>query len=217
MSKLKKISHIILALFLAALAGGLVWYYINANSPSVKVVVASKNLPIGTVLGSQNVTVKTYPASVVPQDAQTSMDSVAGKTVVSGKIFSGEVIRKGHIAADTGSLKAALASIAPGREAMDLPAETSAELRGVKVGDKVNVYTEVTVDKDTTVVDCIAREAIVIDTPQSGSGESSLASVGSEGGKGAYVIAFTPAEAKLIADGIVRGKKFSVALLPARG
>ena len=217
MLKLKKISHIILALFLAILAGGLVWYYINANSPSVKVVVASKNLPIGTVLGSQNVTVKTYPASVVPQDAQTSLDSVVGKTVVSGKIFSGDVIRTGHVAADTGSLKAALVSIAPGREAIDLPAETSAGLRGIKVGDKVNVYTEVTIEKDTTVVDCVAREAIVIDTPQSGSGESSLSSVASGGSKSAYVIAFTPAEAKLVADGIVRGKKFSVSLLPARG
>jgi len=215
MSRFKKMSYILAALLLALAAGGLVWYYVRLNTPGVRVVVASERLAIGTVLGPKQVALKDYPLMAVPEEAETSLQSVLGKTVVSGTVFPGEVIRRGHITADTGSLKAALNTLAPGREAVDLPAETSTGLRGIAVGDRVNVFTEVVIGKDTTAVDCVAREAVVvrISLPASGK-DSSLAAPAS---RGAYVIAVTPEEARKVAEGTVRGKKFSISLLPAGG
>ncbi len=217
MSKIKKMSHILIALLLASAAGGMVWYYVRINTPSVKVVVAAEKLPIGSVLGPQNVTLRDYPESVVPRDAEKSLQNVTGKTVVSGTVFPGEVIRRGHIAADTGSLKAVLSFLAPGREAIDLPAETSTGMRGITAGDRVNVFTEITIGKDASAVECVAREAVVIKVPPVAAGKDNSLAASAPATKGAYVIAVTPEEAKKVAEGIVRGKKFSFSLLPARG
>lgn len=217
MSNIKKISHILIALLLSAAAGGLVWYYVKINTPSVKVLAASEKLPIGTVLGPNNVTLKDYPESVVPKDAETSLQNVTGKTVVSGTVFPGEVIRKGHISSDTGSLKAVLSSLAPGREAIDLPAETSTGMRGITAGDRVNVFTEITIGKDASAVECVAREAVVIKIPPLAAGKENSLAASAPATKGAYIIAVTPQEAKMVAEGIVRGKKFSITLLPGRG
>lgn len=217
MSRLKKISHILIAVLLASMAGGMVWYYVKINTPSEKVVVAAVKLPIGAVIAPEHVALKDYPASVLPEDAEKSLQNVVGKTVVSGTIFQGEVMRRGHTASDLGSLKAVLNSLAPGREAMDLPAETANGLRGVAVGDRVNVFSEIAVQvgKDAaTMVDCVAKEAVIVRVPPAAGKDNSLAAATV---KGAYIIAVTPEEAKKVSEGIVRGKKFSISLLPVKG
>lgn len=219
MSRIKRISHILAAMLLASAAGGIVWYYVKTNTPSVKVVVALEKIGIGTVLNSRHVGVKEYPQSVAPRDAETSLQNVLGKAVISGTVFPGEVIRKGHLAADTGSLKAVMISVAPGREAIDLPAETAAGLKGIAVGDRVNVFTELVVQqgKDpVTMVDCAAKEAVVVKIPAATAGGNVLNGA-ALAVKDSYVIAVTPEEAKKVADGIVRGKRFSLSLLPAGG
>lgn len=219
MSRLKKISHILVALLLASAAGGIVWYYVKINTPGVKVVVAAARLPIGAVIGPQHVVLKYFPESVLPKDAETTTQNVVGKTVVSGTVFEGEVIRRGHIAEDTGSLKAVLNSVAPGREAVDLPVETAPGLKGVAVGDRVNVFTEIAVQvgkEAATIVDCVAREAVILATPASTVSEKSN-SLASTMDKGAYIVAVTPEESKKVAEGKVRGKKFSFSFLPRGG
>lgn len=217
MSKLKKISHILIAIVLAALAGGIVWYYISINTPSKKVVVATAKLPVGTVISSQQVTVKDFPLTALPNEYMSTADELIGKTVVSGTIFPGDVLRKGHVSSDTGSLKAVLNSLAPGKEAIDLPAETAAGLKGVTAGDLVNVYTEITIAKDTTVVECVANQAVVLKVPASSAAkDNSLAGAGSTV-KGSYVIAVNSEEAKKVAEGNVRGKKFALTVLPPKG
>lgn len=217
MSKLKKISHILIAIIMAIIAGVIVWYYVDINTPSQKVVVTQGKYPIGTVIGPEHVALKDYPASVIPKDAEKSLQNVLGKTVVSGTIFQGEVLRQGHIASDLGSLKAVLNSVAPGREAIDLPAETANGLKGLAVGDRVNVFSEIAVQvgKDAaSTVDCVAKEAIIVRVPASSGKDNSMAAASS---KGAYIIAVTPEEAKKVSEGIVRGKKFSISLLPVKG
>lgn len=212
MSRIKRISHILLAVVLAAAAGGVVWYYVGINVPSVKVVVADRRMPIGTVIQPGQVVLKDYPIVAVPGEAVRSVQEVTGKTVVSGTIFPGDVIRQGHVASDTGSLKAVLNSIAPGKEAVDLPADTAPGLSGVATGDLVNVYTEIAVGKDVTAVECVAREAVILKAPPvTADRENSPAAVKS------YVVAVTPEEAQKVAEGNVRGKKFSVSVLPPRG
>ncbi|MFZ5651784.1 MAG: RcpC/CpaB family pilus assembly protein, partial [Bacillota bacterium] len=142
-----------------------------------------------------------------------------GKTVVSGTVFEGEVIRRGHTAEDTGSLKAVLNSVAPGREAVDLPVETAPGLKGVAVGDRVNVFTEIAVQvgkEAATIVDCVAREAVILATPANSVSDKSN-SLASTMDKGSYIIAVTPEESKKVAEGKVRGKKFSFSFLPKGG
>lgn len=219
MSRIKKYTHVLVAIMLASVAGGMVWYYVKMTVPGVRVVVAAERMAVGTVIDSRQVAVKDYPRSVAPGDALTSLQSVVGKTVISGTIFPGEVIRGGHITADTGSLKAVLTSVAPGREAVDLPAETAPGMKGIAVGDRVNVFTEVVVQQGrepVTMVDYAAREAYVIRIPPAAATGGAIAGA-SPALKGAYVIAVTPEEARKVADGIVRGKKFSLTLLPAGG
>lgn len=218
MSKLKKISHILIAIILAVISGGIAWYYININTPSEKVVVATVKLPIGTVITPEQVSLKDFPASVVPMDAEKLIQNVVGKTVVSGTIFQGEVMRKGHTVSDLGSLKAVLNFVAPGREAIDLPAETANGLRGVAVGDRVNVFSEISIQvgKDAaTIVDCVAREAVILRVPPAAAGKDN--SLAAAAAKGAYVIAVSPEEVKKVSEGIVKGKKFSISLIPAKG
>jgi hypothetical protein len=90
--------------------------------------------------------------------------------------------------------------MAPGREAVDLPAETSNGLKGVAVGDRVNVYTEYAVangQEAASVVDCAAREAVILKVPPAGGGsDDSLASAAV---KRSYIIAITPEEEKKVA------------------
>ncbi|KJS69919.1 MAG: hypothetical protein JL50_01135 [Peptococcaceae bacterium BICA1-7] len=215
MSKLKKISHILIALILAAAAGGLVWYYVKVSVPSEKVVVATGKLPIGTVIGEQNVTIREYPASAIPSEAETSLDKVVGKTIVSGTVFPGDVIRKGHMASDMGSLKTVLTSMAPGKEAIDLPADTASGLKGVAAGDLVNVYTEITVGKDTTEVECVAAGAVILKVPLGSTDKDN--SLAGQKSTGSFIIAVTPEEAQKVAAGNVTGKKFSLSLLPPKG
>jgi hypothetical protein len=163
---------------------------------------------------------KNYPLSVVPADAETSVRNVIGKTVTSGTVFDGDVIRKGHLGAGQGSLAAVLDSLAPGREAIDLPAETAAGLSGVSVGDRVNVFTEITVQfnkEAVTVVDCVAREAVIIRAPPAAAAGKDSSLAAAPAARGFYVIAATPEEVKKVAEGTVRGKKFSVSILSLKG
>lgn len=212
MSRLKKSAHILMAFVLACAAGGMVWYYVRINTPGVRVVAAVEKLPVGTVISSRHVAEKAYPLSVVPEDAQSSLQDVIGKTVVSGTVFQGDIIREGHLAADTGSLRAVLNSLAPGKEAIELPAETAAGMKGVAVGDRVNVFTEIETAGDATVVECVAREAVILSVPPAGEGSLADAAV-----QWAYVIAVTPEESQKVAEGTVRGKKFSFSLLAMGG
>lgn len=207
MFKLKKIMHILVALLLAVVAGGLVWYYVMSMTPSKSVVVATKQLNIGTIIKDSDVTIKRYPDVAIPKTAVTDKGQVIGKTVVSGVVFEGDVLRTGHVSEGKGSLQALLTTIAPGREAIDLPEETAPGLSGVSEGDVIKVYTEYQLDANTTIVDIVANEAVVLKTPSTLEKGSS---------KPAYIIAVKPNEAKLISDGIVRGKKFAVSLLPLK-
>ncbi len=162
---LKKYAHILLGLMLAATAAFLVWYVIDINTPTVPVVKAQDKLPVGTVIESRHITVENYPKTAVPPDAIQSKAEAIGKTVFEGPVLSGDVIRKQHLQAKVGSLRAKLNALAPGREAVDLPAGTATGLKGVAVGDRVDVYDEVDIIIDQQVVtktDRVAQGAVVL-------------------------------------------------------
>lgn len=207
---LKRYAHILLGLLLASFAGFLVWYVIEINTPTVPVVKAQAKLPVGTVITSQHITVEKYPQVAVPPDAIQSKAEAIGKTVFEGPVLGGDVIREQHLEANVGSLRAKLNALAPGREAIDLPPGTASGLKGISVGDKVDVYGEVELIMDQQVVtktDRVAHGAVVLRVP------------GTKDIKGpvdfeeSFVIAVMPGEAQRVASGIVRGKKFSITLL----
>jgi Flp pilus assembly protein CpaB len=207
---LRKYAHILLGLLLAATAGFLVWYIIDINTPSVPVVKAQTKLPVGTVIDSRHITVENYPKAAVPPDAVHSKAEAIGKTVFEGPVLGGDVIRKQHLEAKVGSLRAKLNALAPGREAVDLPAGTATGLKGVAVGDRVDVYGEVEVivgQQVATRIERVAHNAVVLQVP----GTKELK--GPEDIEEAFVIAVLPEEAQKVAGGIVRGKKFSITLL----
>lgn len=215
----KKFMHIFIAVILALTAGLIVWYYIQANVPTVNVVIAKTRLSVGTTIGPQHVTVIQRPKVAVPMDAITDPKDVLGKTVVMGTVLNEDVIRKQHIDAGKGGLTARLATLAPGRAASDLPVETSSGLTGLNIGDKVNIYSEVGVPSGSGaagMVVPVAQEAIILATPDE-KGKQSEGQLSTSAGKGSYIIAVLPEETQKVAEAIVRGKKFSIFLLSIGG
>jgi Flp pilus assembly protein CpaB len=219
--RLKRYMHVFTGLALAVAAFFTVQYYIDMNVPSVKVVTAETRLSVGTTIGPQHIKVTQIPKSVLPPDAITDAGEVLGKTVVLGVLLEGDVIRKEHVAAGKGGLAARLAALAPGRQACDLPPETAQGLRGLLVGDRVDIYSEVGVGDSAaktaaSAVKRVAREAVVLRVPGEAKEPSdSLSPVSMD--KGSYVVALNPGdEAREVAEAVVKGRKFSVMLLSGR-
>ncbi|SFH34293.1 Flp pilus assembly protein CpaB [Desulfotomaculum arcticum] len=211
MNLIKKYMHIILAIILAAAAGYGVLYMINLNAPTVPVTTAREKLPIGTVITNQNIKIEKYPKIAVPDDAVFDKNQVIGKTVFEGPVLQDDIIRLQHVKDNTGSLVALLNTLAPGREAVDLPSGTATGLSGVAVGDKVDIYGEVDfIDqgKAATTTTKVAQGAIILKVPGGNKDASGPVDV-----EGAYVVAIQPKEAENVNNGIVKGKKFSITLL----
>ena len=142
MKKLKKYLHIVLAVALATGGGLSAWYFINSNTPTEKVVITQGKLPSGTVIDNSNISTKLVSKSAIPPGAIAKPEEVIGKTL-NIPVLGDEILQKDHVVAGKGSLAARLATTAPGRVAVDLPQETAQGLKGLEVGDKVNVYGEV--------------------------------------------------------------------------
>jgi Flp pilus assembly protein CpaB len=204
--RIKKHIHMAVALLISCLAGFLIWYYLNLNIPSVPVLIISEKVSIGEEINSKSVQIKTYPKSAVPRGALSSLSQIAGKTVVSGTLFPGDIIRDIHLAFDNKSLRSILNQLAPGKEAIDLPAGTASGFSGISEGDHVKVFTEVVYGQDMVRVEPVVEDSIVLKTPQKEKKDINSMET--------YVIAVTPEESIKIAEGIVTGKKFSCSLLP---
>ncbi|PHJ39963.1 hypothetical protein P378_00135 [Desulforamulus profundi] len=207
MKKLKKYLHIVLAVALAAGAGLSAWYFINSNTPTQKVVITQGKLPSGTILNSSNISTKLVSKSAIPPGAITNPDEVIGKTL-NIPVLSNEILQKDHVAAGIGSLAARLASVAPGKVAVDLPQETAQGLKGLEVGDKVNVYGEIGVStgdgKAATMVEKVASNAIVLFAPTNQDMRPDKS--------GAIIIACDPSEEQKIAQVLTGGKKVTLFL-----
>jgi len=213
-AKLKGYGHILIAVILACTAGVMYFYYVKMNTPSQNVIVAATGLPVGITVTPDTLKDDLYPRSKMPADAITKREDVVGKVVTVG-VLEGNVVRNGNLTAGKGALSVRLATMAPGRVSVDLPPDTALGLSGgVVVGDHVNVHSEMAVVDPSgksvaTVTGKVAKDAIVIGVPN--------AKTSKQPGpveKGNYIIAVKPEEEDAIGDDIVRGKKFSLFLLP---
>lgn len=215
-SRFKKYAHVMMSLVLACLAGLGVYYYVNLSIPSQKVIVSAGRIPVGTTITSQMLRQEVHPKSSLPGDAISNPEEALGRTVTVG-ILENSPVREGHLVeSDQGRMSVRLKTIAPGKNAVDLPPETSPGLFGITIGDVVEIYTETGVADETgrsaaNRVEKVAENAIVLSTPYSENDSVDQFE------KGSFIVAVTPEEEEKIADGIVRGKKFTLFLLPPGG
>jgi len=208
LKKLKKYLHIVLAVALATGGGMSAWYFINSNTPTEKVVVTKGKLPSGTIINDSNISTKLVSKSALPPGAITRPEDVLGKTL-NIPVLGNEILQKDHVTAGKGSLAARLATVAPGKVAVDLPQETAQGLKGLEVGDKVNVYGEVGVPtgdgKAATKTDKIADNAVVLFAPTNQQDMRPDKS-------GSIIIACDPSEEPKIAQALESGKKIALFL-----
>lgn len=200
---MKKAIPLVAALFLALVAGLLVYVSLQATKPNVSVVVARSNLSVGHVIQASDVAVKKLPPVAVPEDALRTPERVVGKAVVSGPILAGDVVRAAHLSAES-SLAAALATFAPpGWVAVELPQNTGMGMAGIRRGDRVDIYADVP-EKGVALV---VGKAVVISTPWTTVGEKDRA--------GSYVVAVPPENGPVLAEVLAHNRR--VALVLVRG
>lgn len=206
MKLLKKYTHILLALLLAVGGGWAGYAYIQSNTPSTNIIKINSKLPPGTVITSQHIHTEMVAKSVLPPNAITKPEDAIGKTLTM-TVLGEDILRKEHVVAGKGSLVARLATVAPGKVAVDLPQEAAQGLKGLEIGDKVNAYGEIAIatadGKAATTVDKVAVNAIVLYAPL---GEEKM------GKSEAIIIACNPQEEKAIAQVLTGGKKISLFL-----
>jgi pilus assembly protein CpaB len=107
-------------------------------NPSVRVVVAAKDLNIGTPLSAENVVLTEWPKASVPKGAFHAIEEIKDRTVLS-RLWAGEPVMAVHLAAP-GSGAGMVATIAPGMRAMAVKVD---EVSGV--GGFILPYTYVDV------------------------------------------------------------------------
>lgn len=195
----KKNIPLFVSLVLAILAAVLVFIFVRSMQPTVPVVVAQKNISVGKEITPDDVAIKNYPSSAVFPSTAKSLKEVVGKTVAFGPVLQGEVVRTEHLTT-AGSLLSTLRTFAPEKKwsAVELPPDTSLGMKGLRRGDKVNVYGEVA-EGETAVVKHIA-DAVVLNVPEE---EDEIKQ---------FIIAVPEEVVSVVAGIAVRGQKAAVVL-----
>lgn len=202
MEFIKKNIFLIISIVFAATAGLLVYVFVNASAPNIPVVVAAKNLAVGTEISITDVTVKNLPQSAVPSTSFKNPGKLIGQTITVGPVVNGDIIRGEHLSTAS-SLMATLRTMAPeGWAALELPANSGLGLSGLRRGDKVNLFGEVGIASGS-IVDTLVEGAIILNTPNK------------ENETKNYVVAVPPEYAKVIAEKNVRNRPV-VIVLPER-
>lgn len=155
--------------------------------PLQPVVVASRAVAPGAVIGGNDIDVRLVPAGFKPPGAFASVAAVKGRTPVV-PLLAGEPVLPGHLAPD--GLSGVAALLPPGTRAVAVPTGTSSPplLRG----DVVDVLA--TLDGSPTLA--VATDAPVVDV-----------------GQDAATVAVTPEEAEAVAFAVATGA-VTVALTP---
>lgn len=198
MAFIKKNIFIVAALFFAIAAALLVGATVKAYSPNVPVLVAAKNIAVGTQLTESDVMIKYYPKSVVPPSSFKDSSKVIGKTVTTGPIVNNDPIRSEHLT-DSGLLLASLRTYAPATwSAVKLPASSGVGLKGIKRGDRVDLYGETGVAQGA-IVDLLVKGAVILTVPTSDKDTN-------------YIVAIPDEYSKVIAEKTARNKPIIIVL-----
>jgi Flp pilus assembly protein CpaB len=170
--------------------------YLRTAARTVKVLVASKEIPAFTALTADQFTLRAVPMSAVPTDSMTDAAQVAGKYNRT-LILAGSVMRNGYVAEATeqgGWLSAKLTETRiAGTRAFAIAVDNATAVGGtVEVGDKVDIVAAVKVDRTNgpaiTFAKVIAAAAPVL-----------FKSAPDGSAKATVVVQVTPAQAEAIA------------------
>lgn len=123
--------------------------------PSVKIVIAAKNLPIGAPLSSENLTLAVWPKANVPQGAFYTVEEVQGRVAVT-PLSAGTPVRAAELAAP-GSGAGLVALIPPGKRAMAIKVD---EMTGVGGFILPHTFVDI-VGVDSTNRDQVKAETII--------------------------------------------------------
>lgn len=194
------------------MAGVMVYLSLHAIKPNMQVIVANKDLKVGQVVAADDVIVKLVPKGILPASAITSKPAVIGKVITNGPVFKDAIIDKKHVTAD-GSLIASLETYSPqGWVAIELPEGTGMGMKGIKCGDRINVYagaaTAMQDDKVHLTTGMIVENAILLATPWDQAKDTAAKS---------YVVAIPPEKSEVLAESLVYGKKTAIILKKAEG
>lgn len=201
---MKKNLPVLAAFVLALVAAILVFVSVKSMQPTVPVLVAARNLSVGDEITPSDVALKRLPAVAVPGSALRRVESAVGKTVAYGPVLAGEIVRSEHIS-DAGSLYAALRAYASSDwAAVELPADTAVGMKGLRRGDKVDIYGEVPYGNGT-VVSLVSHGVILQNLEGDEKSENKR-----------YVVAVPANYAPAVADIVVRGRKLTL-VLPGGG
>lgn len=198
MELIKKNIPIIISLIIAIIAGFLVYKVVNSMNPTVPVVIAKDNILVGTTIESNMLTVTNYPAMMVPNTSFGSINEVVGTTVINGPIVNGSIIRSENLSDDS-ALMASLKTYTEGTwTAVELPPGGALGMSGLRRGDKVDIYSDVSMEGGKSV-NLVCENAIILEKPVKDKSDQFIVAVPKE---------FAPAVAELI----VRNKPITLTL-----
>lgn len=156
------------AVFLGLLAAAGIWQYLVQTQQKVKeltvtraVVVAGKEIPAGTKITDEFLSIKQLPEKAVPKDYPSSIDDVRGR-VTKTKFLPDEVITASRLVAE-GAAGGLPMVIPKNYRATTLKVNEVSGLGGfVKPGDRVDVVSIVSRDEKHTFSKTILQNVLVL-------------------------------------------------------
>lgn len=144
---MKKILPIVLAVaaFLAVLV-------LLTPSPQTKVAVAAADLPMGHVIESADMLLKSFPKDVLPEDVVTDPAGVVGLTMLTNR-SKGDILRKSSVGVESLALQ-------PDERAVAINVENASGFAGLlRPGDRVGI-SAVMVVRDQAVEGAYSKAVI---------------------------------------------------------
>lgn len=157
-----------IATLLGLIAAAGIWQYLTSTQETVRkltvtrpVVVASKEIPAGTQLTEEYLTVKQLPAQTVPKDYPASVESIKGR-VVRSIIKPEEIVNETRLVGVGGGGGLPFV-IPPGHRALTIKVNEVTGVGGfVKPGDYIDLVSVVTKNDKQTFSKTILQNVLIL-------------------------------------------------------
>lgn len=157
-----------LAVVLGLIAAGGIWQYLGQTQKKVKelsatrgVVVALKEIPAGTKLTGEELTIKQLPAQTVPKDYPSSVESLKGR-IVRSTVQTEEIITESRLIGE-GASGGLPVVIPPDKRAITIKVNEIIGVGGfLHPGDHVDILSVVSQDKELTFSKTILQNILLL-------------------------------------------------------
>lgn len=156
------------AVLLGLVAAAGIWQYLMQTQQQVKkltatrpIVVASKEIPAGTKLTEEFLSIKDVPAQTVPKDYPSSVESLKGR-IVRNKVQLDELINEARLVGQ-GAAGGLPVVIPPGFRAIAIKVNEVSGIAGfVKPGDHIDLVSVLSKDEENTFSKIILQNVLVL-------------------------------------------------------